>query len=230
MIHIKSQHFFNKYLKFIHYCQTTNKNGYTEKHHIIPKSMGGSDHSDNLILLTGREHFISHVLLWKAYRNKQTNFALWSMKMKKERNIQLSSKIYEQLKIEHSLFQSERMKIDNPMFKQSAKNKVSQSRVGLKMSKQVKLKMSIARKGVPKTKETKQKMSAASKGKPKSEQHKKSMSINHYDVSGKNNPMYGRSVAKEKNLKWYTNGLENKFITENTEPIGWYRGRIKVIS
>ena len=230
MFSIKSQHFFNRYLKFINYCQNSNKNEYTEKHHIIPKSMGGSDLSDNLILLTGREHFIAHVLLWKSYRNKQTNFALWCMKMEKERNFLLSPKTYEQLKIEHSLFQSEKMKIDNPMFKQSAKDKVSQSRVGSKVSKQAKLKMSIARKGVPKTKETKQKMSAASKGKPKSEQHKKTMSINHYDASGKNNPMYGRSVVKEKNLKWYTNGLKNKFITENTEPIGWYKGRIKVIS
>ena len=230
MFHIKSQHFFNRYQKFIRYCQNSNKNQYTEKHHIIPKSMGGSNHSDNLILLTGREHFIAHVLLWKTYRNKETNFALWSMKMKKERNFLLSSKTYEQLKIEHSLFQSERMKIDNPMLKQSAKDKVSHSRVGSKVSKQTKLKMSIAQKGVPKIKETKQKMSAASKGKPKSEQHKKSMSINHYDASGKNNPMYGRSVVKEKNLKWYTDGLKNKFITENTEPIGWYRGRIKVIS
>ena len=192
--------------------------------------MGGLDHFNNLILLTGREHFIAHVLLWKAYRNRQTNFALWSMKMKRKKTFQISSKNYELLKMEHSFFQSERMKIDNPMFKQPAKDKVSQSRVGSKVSKQAKLKMSIARKGVSKTKETKQKMSAASKGKPKSEQHKKSMSINHYDASGKNNPMYGRSVAKEKNLKWYTNGLKNKFITENTEPIGWYRGRIKVIS
>ena len=230
MFHIKSQHFFNKYLKFIHYCQATNKNQYTEKHHIIPRSMGGSDHSDNLILLTGREHFIAHVLLWKSYRNKQTNFALWSMKMKKERNFSLSSKTYEQLKIEHSLFQSERMKQNNPMNNLLTRKKISNHKTGQPLKEETKQKMSITRKGVPKTEETKQKMSAALKGKPKSEQHKKSMSINHYDVSGKNNPMYGRSAAKEKNLKWYTNGLENKFIAENTEPIGWYRGRIKIIS
>lgn len=230
MFHIKSQHFFNKYLKFIHYCQNTNKNQYTEKHHIIPRSMGGSDHSDNLILLTGREHFIAHVLLWKSYRNEQTNFALWSMKMKKERNFSLFSKTYEQLKIEHSLFQSERMKQNNPMNNFLTRKKISNHKTGQPLKEETKQKMSIARKGVPKTEETKQKMSAALKGKPKSEQHKKSMSINHYDVSGKNNPMYGRSAAKEKNLKWYTNGLENKFIAENTEPIGWYRGRIKIIS
>ena len=158
MFPIKSQHFFNKYLKFIHYCQTTNKNGYIERHHIIPKSMGGSDNSDNLILLTGREHFIAHVLLWKAYRNKQTNFVLWSMRMKKERTIKISSKIYEQLKNEHSIFQSQRMEKNNPMKNDSTKNKISNHRKGKPLKEETKQKMSIARKGISKTEETKQKM------------------------------------------------------------------------
>ena len=30
MFHIKSQHFFNRYQKFIRYCQNSNKNQYTE--------------------------------------------------------------------------------------------------------------------------------------------------------------------------------------------------------
>jgi hypothetical protein len=39
--------------------------GYTETHHIIPKSIGGTDHKDNLVKLTAREHFICHLLLPK---------------------------------------------------------------------------------------------------------------------------------------------------------------------
>lgn len=42
-------------------------NGYVEKHHIIPKSLGGSDKPENLISLTAREHFICHLLLTKIY-------------------------------------------------------------------------------------------------------------------------------------------------------------------
>jgi hypothetical protein len=42
---------------------------------------------------------------------------------------------------------------------------------------------------------------------------------------GKTNPMYGRSAITEKNLKWYTNGKENKYITEDTQPYGFVRGR-----
>jgi hypothetical protein len=73
MFKVKSQHFFNHYLKFINYCQKTPKGKIVEYHHIIPKSMFGSDDPVNLIKLTPREHFIVHLILWKAFRNKQTN-------------------------------------------------------------------------------------------------------------------------------------------------------------
>lgn len=38
---------------------------YFELHHIIPKSLGGSNDKDNLVLLTPKEHFICHLLLIK---------------------------------------------------------------------------------------------------------------------------------------------------------------------
>jgi len=34
--------------------------GYKERHHIIPKCMGGNNEKDNLVYLTAREHFIIH--------------------------------------------------------------------------------------------------------------------------------------------------------------------------
>ena len=40
---------------------------YVEKHHIIPKSEGGTDEPDNLVNLTAREHYIAHLLLAKIY-------------------------------------------------------------------------------------------------------------------------------------------------------------------
>lgn len=42
-------------------------NDIVEKHHILPKSLGGSNSKDNLVLLTPREHFIAHLLLTKMY-------------------------------------------------------------------------------------------------------------------------------------------------------------------
>ena len=41
--------------------------GYVEKHHIIPKCMGGSDEHDNIAILSAREHYIAHQLLVKLH-------------------------------------------------------------------------------------------------------------------------------------------------------------------
>lgn len=40
---------------------------YTERHHILPKCMGGTDDQSNIAVLTAREHFIAHQLLVKMY-------------------------------------------------------------------------------------------------------------------------------------------------------------------
>jgi hypothetical protein len=45
-------------------CQP-NRGSYTEKHHIIPRCMGGTNEKSNLVNLTYREHFICHWLLTK---------------------------------------------------------------------------------------------------------------------------------------------------------------------
>ena len=65
--------------------RTKNDNFYYEKHHIIPKSLGGSNSTDNLVLLTAREHYIAHVLLYNHYKTiggvsfRKMSFALVSM-------------------------------------------------------------------------------------------------------------------------------------------------------
>ena len=41
--------------------------GYFEIHHIVPRCLGGSDEKDNLVMFTGREHFIAHLVLAKLY-------------------------------------------------------------------------------------------------------------------------------------------------------------------
>lgn len=38
---------------------------YIEKHHIVPKSLGGNNLKNNIVSLTAREHYICHVLLTK---------------------------------------------------------------------------------------------------------------------------------------------------------------------
>lgn len=46
--------------------------GYKERHHIIPKCIGGTDEEYNLIDLTPEEHYVAHQLLVKIYPNEQS--------------------------------------------------------------------------------------------------------------------------------------------------------------
>ena len=46
---------------------------YFEKHHIVPKSLSGSDDADNLVALTAADHFMAHLLLAKAHGGTQWN-------------------------------------------------------------------------------------------------------------------------------------------------------------
>lgn len=41
--------------------------GYVERHHILPRCMGGSDDESNLVALTAREHYVAHLLLANMY-------------------------------------------------------------------------------------------------------------------------------------------------------------------
>lgn len=43
---------------------------YTERHHIIPKCVGGTEDRTNKVLLTYREHLTIHHLIWKHYRKE----------------------------------------------------------------------------------------------------------------------------------------------------------------
>lgn len=47
--------------------QTRILEGYVEKHHILPKCLGGSNDRANIAVLTPEEHFLAHQLLIKMY-------------------------------------------------------------------------------------------------------------------------------------------------------------------
>ena len=66
---------FKSYTELINFAKTQNRqkgNGtYYELHHILPKSMGGANEKENLILLTLHEHVLAHYLL--ALENETSN-------------------------------------------------------------------------------------------------------------------------------------------------------------
>lgn len=80
------------------------KDTYTENHHIVPRSLGGSDDKDNLVKLTAREHFICHYLLAKMYEKEsiewyKMNHAFMMMRCQSITNDRyFNSRLYASLK------------------------------------------------------------------------------------------------------------------------------------
>ena len=96
------------YDQIIKQAKTRKLDGYKEKHHIIPKCIGGLDTKENLVELTAREHFICHRLLCEIYPdNLKLKYALVLMNIGKQKHkdadYQISSRVYSILKEEHSL-------------------------------------------------------------------------------------------------------------------------------
>ena len=94
----------NKYQKWydslIERARTRAIEGYVENHHIIPKCLGGSNDTSNLVKLTAREHLIAHLLLCRSYyfnKHPQKNKARLAYQMmrnySKHRSIKYPKKI-----------------------------------------------------------------------------------------------------------------------------------------
>lgn len=62
----KTSIYYDRYCKLISHA--SRNDGYRENHHIIPKSIGGTDDETNIVSLSLREHFIAHYLLTKFTR------------------------------------------------------------------------------------------------------------------------------------------------------------------
>ena len=71
---------------------------------------------------------------------------------------------------------------------------------GMKHSELSKQKMSESQKGRIVSKQTREKISLANKGRKMSEETKLKMSLNHSDVNGENNPMYGKKHSLSKRM------------------------------
>ncbi len=125
---------------------------YYEKHHILPKSMGGDNSDENLVYLTAREHFIAHWLLWRIHKNREMSAAfLYMNKMKKYKGF--SSIAYAEMKEKGPW--NKGLKGIAPGNKGKKTGKPSWN-AGKKMSEESRKKMSVAKLGKP----------GSSKGKP----------------------------------------------------------------
>jgi hypothetical protein len=114
---IKSNKYFKWYIQIIFNSIYSNRPLFHreyEKHHILPKSCGGSNEINNICILTYKEHYICHLLLTKfllKYEHKRNmQFALHTF-FHFDKNRVLASKrslIYENHKKLYSKYLSER--------------------------------------------------------------------------------------------------------------------------
>jgi hypothetical protein len=161
---------------------------YTEKHHIIPRALGGTDAANNLVRLTAREHFICHLLLPKMLTGidkRNMSFAIWSMLNRDHstgrKRYKITSHIYEILKKQIAIASSELHK--GKIVTAKTRKKISDSRKGkptgrkgISMSDEQKLKLSIAKKGTHQSLETIAKQVASRSGYKHSDETKSKIS------------------------------------------------------
>ena len=86
--------------------RSLSKDVYYEKHHIVMRSMGGTDDEHNLVMLTAREHYLAHWLLWKIHNNRETSaaFGCMSNMLLRRNGYMPSSRLFEESRIAASEF------------------------------------------------------------------------------------------------------------------------------
>lgn len=85
------------------------KNTYYESHHIVPRSEGGSNNTSNLVLLTAKEHYMAHLLLYVENPTQARAYAFIRMSHRKVKRS--SAKLYQEAKILTAKITSERNKL-----------------------------------------------------------------------------------------------------------------------
>ena len=180
--------------------------GYFEKHHVIPKCMGGKDEDSNYVLLTAKEHFVCHHLLWKSQLSNMQLFwsfkamAFWKRKSKS--SIPITAKQYQELRKIHSENVKERM--TGRVVSEETKEKLRIINTGKKYSDNTKKKLSDFQKTVTHTEEWNEKISKSLKGKSKSLE-----SIEKIRAS-----QTGKRYSDETNAKKASRGSENPAATK----------------
>jgi hypothetical protein len=245
----------NKYSK-LYYTITNNAKqhvieGYTECHHIIPQSLGGSNDKDNLVELTAREHFICHWLLIKMTEGEDRSKMLYALngmraenKYQERYHTKITARVYEKYRIEHAKNHSETMK-GHPAWNKGRKlegEELEQQRKRIRtrnidpvkqmLGQQKRISKILGRKD---TEEAKIKKSLALKGKlkgPMSEEQKIKISLNSKGVKKKEGHSTNVAEAVKGNISINKDGLEKKVkrdILDQFLSQGWMLGGRKRI-
>lgn len=132
-----------------------------EKHHIVPRCMGGSNLSDNIAIMTPEEHYVAHQLLVKLYpSDRRLIKAANRMTTGKRRN----NKLYGWLRRRHTLAMTgENNSFYGKTHSIESLEKISAANIGKVTSIETRLKMSASANRQPRSEEIKKKVSESKK-------------------------------------------------------------------
>lgn len=185
-----------------------------ERHHIIPKSLGGSNTPDNITCLTFKEHYICHLLLVKCL--KETG---------KAKRMLSALKMFTRKTVGRKKCFSRDYNLHRKICLANVKN--------LALSDLHKQRIGDGNRGKPKpprTAEHRQKIIIAKTGKPKSEEWKAKMrepgKRGHPHSQEAKRLMGVARKGQRTGCKWITNGEISKQLAANQQvPEGWRLGR-----
>lgn len=150
------------YFSIIQRATSRDLDCYSEKHHIIPKSLGGSNGPENLVNLSAREHYICHRLLVKmtsGISKRKMSRAFWAMCVLDKthsRHIP-NSRVFQLAKEEYI------KTLVGRKLTAETKEKIRKSNLGKIQSEDTKRKRAVSRTGFKNTDETIAKMKESAK-------------------------------------------------------------------
>jgi hypothetical protein len=164
------------YLAIIDRASKRKSEGYVERHHIVPKCMGGSNATINIVSLTAREHFICHLLLIRMapteYRAKLVYAAWQQSRPSKNKTVKVTNRVYAYLREQMYISYTGQKRVP---FSDEARKNISEGHKGEKNHMF----------GKTRTADEKAKMSANRKG----------------ICTGADNPFYGKQHTDEFKLR-----------------------------
>lgn len=118
----------NWYYQIISRAKNRKLSGYSEKHHIIPRSLGGDNSKENIVCLTAREHFICHLLLIRmlsGIAKSKMVYASWCLANQENAEqfrYKINGNTYAQLRATFSDTHSQWMKENHSLIDEKVKN------------------------------------------------------------------------------------------------------------
>lgn len=228
------------------------KGEYKERHHIVPKCIGGTNDEDNLIDLYAKEHFIAHKLLAEENQDNYKLVYAWvamvypkPWQYKDKRNYEITAEEYEELKHLQSNVASKTLSESR-----KGKHPWNYRKTGVYSAETLKKigdasrgrgeawkNTAVDSEGYKMSKEARERISKLAIGNRTTagKNSAKSRKGKHYYTDGNIIKMYidgtqpdgwiKTNASKANGKKWYNNGIKNKFCFEC--PDGFDEGMLK---